>query len=128
VQNLEARAAHARVQRAAAGWTPLGRRDDGLLSPRQLAELDGIPDLSLGVDEGDLVGVSRSALRRRSRRRWLVTVAVTLGLVLAALGLRAQSLLALRGAVDRRVADADRAGGEPAQRAPATGAGAGGRT
>lgn len=73
-QNVQGRVVRQRIERAAAAWDQLGRRDDALWNERLLKEAAGIDETALPSRESAFLRAGRSLARRRRTRRWAVGV------------------------------------------------------
>ncbi len=104
--DAERRAAHQRVERAAAEWERLGRRPEALWSRVQLDELGAMSATAPGAREQAFIAASRKVLRRRRMGRMVAV----LGLPAVALaiygGVELHAGIALGREIDQRLGEA----------------------
>jgi serine/threonine protein kinase len=98
--DAERRAAHQRLERAAAEWQRLGRPGDALWGVRLLAEVQSLEPSALAPREADFLAASRRAVRRRR----LLRLGAALALPFVAALVYGGNLLLLRLETDRDVA------------------------
>ncbi len=98
--DAERRAAHQRLERAAAEWQRLGRPEDALWGVRLLAEVQTLEPGALAPREADFLAASRRAVRRGR----LLRLGAALALPVVAALLYGGNLLLLRLETDREVA------------------------
>jgi formylglycine-generating enzyme required for sulfatase activity len=98
--DAERRAAHQRLERAAAEWQRAGRPDDALWGARPLAEVESLHPGELASQEAAFLSASRRAVRRARMVRLGAFLALPLGLALVYGG----NLLLLRLETGREVA------------------------
>ncbi len=98
--DAERRAAHQRLERAAAEWQRQGRPGDALWGARPLAEVESLSGQELGPREAAFLATSRRAVRRRRLLRLGAVLALPLALALTYGG----NLLLLRLETEREVA------------------------
>jgi formylglycine-generating enzyme required for sulfatase activity len=99
--DAERRAAHQRLERAAAEWQRLGRPGDALWGVRLLAEVQALEPGALAPREADFLAASRRAVRRGR----LLRLGAALALPLVAALLYGGNLLLLRLETDREVGE-----------------------
>ncbi|MFL5359266.1 protein kinase domain-containing protein [Archangium sp.] len=98
--DAEQRAAHQRLERAAAEWRRLGRPAEALWGARLLAEVTALGPASLAPQEASFLAASRRAVRRHR----LVRLGAALALPLAAVLVYGGNLLLQRRETARQVA------------------------
>nr|WP_249039720.1 SUMF1/EgtB/PvdO family nonheme iron enzyme [Archangium gephyra] len=98
--DAEQRAAHQRLERAAAEWQRLGRPEEALWGTRLLAEVTALEPASLAPQEASFLASSRRAVRRHR----LVRLGAALALPLAAMLTYGGNLLLRRWETERQVA------------------------
>lgn len=98
--DAEQRAAHQRLERAAAEWRRLGQPAEALWGARLLAEVTVLEPASLAPREASFLAASRRAVRRHR----LVRLGAALALPLAAMLVYGGNLLLLRQETERQVA------------------------
>jgi formylglycine-generating enzyme required for sulfatase activity len=116
-QSGERRAAHQRIERAAAEWERLDRAPDGLWTDRRLDEIAALDPAELGPRERGFLEASRRAAARRRRIRRAIALGVPIAAVLAYGGVRMWARLDLERRVDAHVDEARAALGEARARA-----------
>lgn len=105
-EEAAARAAAARLERAAGEWDRLGRGDDGLLGERQLGELDLLEGRLLGPREKGLIDASRATARAVRLRRRAIRFGVPLVVALVLATVWIAGIARRRSEVARIVAEA----------------------